>query len=55
MDQLTKDLIIENLQENVKRINKDFKHDEDFSWPYIDGLMDGIKKSIKIISSMEVL
>ena len=48
----TKVLIIEKLENEIKRIEIEYKNDEDLSYEYLEGLTSGLRNAIQIINNL---
>ena len=44
-------IICEKLEDEIQRIKKEYMDDEDLSIDYIEGLIDGIDNSIRIVKT----
>ena len=44
-------IICEKLEDEIQRIKKEYRDDEDLSIDYIEGLIDGINNSIRIVKT----
>ena len=45
-------IICEKLEDEIQRIKKEYMDDEDLSIDYIEGLIDGIDNSIRIVKTL---
>lgn len=45
-------IICEKLEDEIQRIKKEYRDDEDLSIDYIEGLIDGINNSIRIVKTL---
>lgn len=45
-------IICEKLEDEIQRIKKEYIEDEDLSIDYIEGLIDGINNSIRIVKTL---
>ena len=47
---LTKNLVIEKLEKEIKRIEEEYRDDNDLSYEYLDGLTSGLRNAIHIVN-----